>query len=194
MNNFKKDFKLLKVLLENGDVNTDKVFIAGGCLRDVLKEEKYKDIDLYCQDEETLENVKNSLGRDNVVSQFAITFKIQGISVPVQLINLLIGNPKDVIEQFDFTINQRYLKMSSLGETKDIISSNPNDWTLRLGKKVKTPNSLLARFLKLLSKDYKIEKTEVLKLLEIVKSWVESQDKNYFSSKDFLLKYGTEND
>jgi hypothetical protein len=188
--NFTRDFSILKTYLQTvEDIDLSNVFIAGGALRDYFKGKEYKDIDVYFDSLELAEVVSNqfeSLFSVKMKSQFAISFNIPGIKVPVQFIKILSGTPETVVEQFDFTVNTNYILMS---ENPDYIKPRTSDFSLKLLDKCKTPCTLLHRTLKLLEVGYEIETKELIKVLDVVKESVTNLNKYSLKNKHLIGSY-----
>lgn len=168
MTNLKRDFDILQTLYKSFGADLDKMFIAGGAIRDHFKGSTYSDIDIYAEEDysKIVAAITNNFGTVTLESQSATSFTIKGISVPVQIIHKIEGKPEDVIEQFDFTINSHFLKLS---EDFANLKRLNNDYSLRLCKRIKTPNNLLERLLKFTKVGYNIEQEQFIELLEQVK-------------------------
>lgn len=168
MSNLQRDFEILKVMMASFGVDVSKVFIAGGSIRDHLMGKPYKDIDIYTEEEYSFQLVRlyKNFGKVTLISESATTFEINGVSTPIQIIHKIEGSPEEVIKQFDFTINAKYLKFS---DTFDKIVTNDH-WSLILCENVLTPNTLLERMMKFIKMGYSIQQEQFIKVLEQVKN------------------------
>jgi len=85
-----------------------KVFVGGGCLRDNILGEDIKDIDIFSTygiQEEVKEYLK-SKAYSYFTSNNATSFYIKGESIIQLITKWTYQNAKEMIEDFDFTINQ----------------------------------------------------------------------------------------
>lgn len=187
MDQLQKDLLIIRAFLQSRHIESDKVFVAGGAVRDSLKGKRYKDIDLYFETPKVaneVESVLTSIFGAELTTKFTTTIKIPGISTKVQLIKLIYGTPEEVINQFDFTVNAKYMKLSEYTP-----KSLNEDYSLRLLDKCKTPNTLLHRTLKLIQDGYEIETTELVKVLDKVKETVLAMNKYSLKNKDLIGSY-----
>lgn len=154
---------LKKTFLLKG-IDLSKIYIAGGSLlKDVPN-----DIDIYCSNEDVILKVEEALSiisYKNMKSEMSSTFFLDSYCCPVQVIKILVGEPDDVITQFDFEQNASYRKFSSNFPTYTNTSSD-----LILCKNIKTPNTMLTRLVKMLGKGYTIKKSELLKLTKLIET------------------------
>lgn len=176
----KEIFTLIQGLLKVSQINPNNIFIAGGCLRNVLNP---KDIDIFARDEKSLYYLRDFLikfGAKKICeTENAITLEISQIEPKIQLIKKLTGNAEEVVNQFDFNINTNYLYFD-----QDFKTPNPPPAYLKVCDNVKTPLTLLSRTLKFTKKGFVIKKEELLKTLEIVKNALENEKKEDLNFKD----------
>jgi len=86
-----------------------KGFIAGGCFKDLFTGSKARDIDVFFENEDdykkavklykTKKNFKKIYSNDNCTG-----YKDLKNNVGIELVKSIFGTPKEVLEQFDFTI------------------------------------------------------------------------------------------
>lgn len=96
----------------------DNTYIAGGCIRDFILREPVQDVDIFIDKhkEDVVEIVKenlNSMAIYHYVSDNAIGFTFEGYKF--QIITCETGNPHDVVNKFDFTMNSNFYKLDSSG-------------------------------------------------------------------------------
>lgn len=173
-----RDIKILKVYLNDSKLDLSDYFITGGCFRDFKRNLPYKDIDLYCKNEELyikLVNYLKTIDKYPQETNCATTFNIPGVSVPVQIIRKITGTPKEVHEKFDFTINTSYAYLSEdINDASGVVWNE--DYSLRV-KDPLTPSTMLLRTMRFMGEGFSIEKSEMIKILEITKKAIEN--KNY---------------
>lgn len=101
-----------------------KGFIAGGCFKNILKGEEYRDVDVYFESMSDFndavrfykEEMKSGNGR------YSFSYKNDKVyalydherDVRIELIKSIFGSPEDIISQFDFTITKMaYYKLEN---------------------------------------------------------------------------------
>lgn len=117
---------------ETKDLIRTKTFFAGGAIRDMIRGEIPKDYDLFFIDEESVNKFKSLVKREFSLKETMIgNFNDRNSSV--QVITLVSGSPTDVVNSFDFTINQGYyipqMDVLSKGSTINILETCPNVYT-----------------------------------------------------------------
>jgi hypothetical protein len=90
-------------------IKDTKGFIAGGCFKDIFSDNKARDIDVFFENEgdykkavklyKTKKNFKKIYSNDNCTG-----YKDLKNNVGIELVKSIFGTPKEVLEQFDFTI------------------------------------------------------------------------------------------
>lgn len=91
-----------------------KGFIAGGCFKNIMSGERAKDIDLFFYNKEDFDEAVNYF--NGLVEEGTWTFKYKnkkahafqekGSSMWVELIESIFGTPRDILNNFDFTITK----------------------------------------------------------------------------------------
>lgn len=117
------DDETIKVLIEN------KTIIAGGALRSYFNNSKINDFDFYFSDFNYFNNVQNYFRKKyqsefNYESQSSVTFTIK--NKQVQILRPYFGQPKDILEHFDFNVVKAYydLKNNEYYYTEEFIYGN----------------------------------------------------------------------
>lgn len=107
-----------------------KGFIAGGCFKNILNNEKIKDIDVYFENQEdfleavnhfkTLVEENSDKYRYSYFNDKVISFYDKVGNVRIELIRSVYGTPLDIIDNFDFTITKfAYYKKEIENMVKD---------------------------------------------------------------------------
>lgn len=87
----------------------DKVFVAGGCIRDLLNDNTPKDYDIFCTSEEVIDKLKNNLldAGASVTSEYDKYVNLSFNRMTIQIVKLFTyKTPQELIDTFDFTICQ----------------------------------------------------------------------------------------
>lgn len=85
----------------------DKCCVAGGFFKDYYSNKKYKDIDIYCEDDISAKEIKTIFSHaykkkfesDNIA-------RYHDKQIQIDVITKIKGKPLDIIKQFDFTVCQ----------------------------------------------------------------------------------------
>ena len=131
----------------------NRCFITGGAIRSLILGEEVKDVDIFCEDEETLNAFINSFLIIGINSENAITFTLKGTQF--QIIKVKTGSPMEVIGEFDFIMNMNYyhfLTNETYIESLYVIK----DKRLEINPKCRNKLGTLARLEKFLNRGYKI--------------------------------------
>jgi hypothetical protein len=93
-----------------------KGFIAGGCFKNIFSNEKVKDLDIFFESqkdfEEAVKYYDNLCGEDNKGGTYCFYYENKKVKaykniktgIALELINTIYGTPKQILENFDFTI------------------------------------------------------------------------------------------
>jgi len=92
-----------------------KGFIAGGCFKNIFKNEKIRDIDMFFENEKDFnealnyfENDINTLGEKRYFVHYenpkVVAYKESETGIVVELIRHVYGTPEEILNSFDFTI------------------------------------------------------------------------------------------
>lgn len=139
----------------------DNCFVAGGAVRDIARNVKPKDWDIFFRTEEA---------KDEFIVRFGKYCTKTGIGnfnyQDFQFITLYTGTPEEVIGQFDWNVNQRYYEFGTSDKSyyKYPSSSQP----LRFNCKARKPLSAYLRLPDMLAKGYTIEQEELMFLLSFL--------------------------
>lgn len=117
LNNFVKIKQLDKFMTGH------KGFIAGGVFKNIFNDEKYKDVDIFFENEEDYSEAVNYFNgnKDFEKSYFnkkVKAFKHKDTGVILELINYVYGKPMDIANKFDFTIT-KFVYFKEYSETKE---------------------------------------------------------------------------
>jgi len=184
--------KLDKYLIS--PVSIKNMYIAGGCIRSVIEQESPKDIDIFFKKDVNVDEVKKFFKLyhpESFITENAISLNIDGIQY--QLITTCTGNPLDIINEFDFTMNMNFYDF----ETKHLFIQDKMaifNKHLKINLKCRNKLGTLARIVKFTERGYKIPTQ--LNLIELgvqltrqkpVDSFPELQDssKLFFSRSNY---------
>ena len=103
-------------------------FIAGGCFKNIFNKERVKDIDIFFTTASDLDEAivffkKNSLYKLVYENANAVSFKNTNTLIRVELIKKVIGEPKDIINAFDFSITKFAIYTSGIEQNGNKIAS-----------------------------------------------------------------------
>lgn len=128
-------------------------FLAGGAVRDTIRQQKPKDWDIF---------FKTEAAKNEFVSRFSDGMDQTGFGnlnyYDFQFITLDTGTPEKVIGNFDWDVNQVYFDFATNRLGGNVSSNN----YLRLNTEARTPLSAIMRLPHLLSKGFLIEQKELL--------------------------------
>lgn len=115
----------------------DGGFIAGGCFKNIFKNEPVKDIDIFFINKESFENaVKVYLTKYKKLyeNENCIAFKDNN-GLQIELVRSIFGKPIDVVSQFDFTIVKAFLEQKySFSST--LHNTAPNIFTVQIDERL----------------------------------------------------------
>lgn len=107
-----------------------KGFIAGGCFKNILKGEEYRDVDVYFESmsdfNDAVRFYKEEIKSEN--GRYSFSYKNDKVyavydherNVRIELIKSIFGSPEDIISQFDFTITKMaYYKLENEEDSLD---------------------------------------------------------------------------
>jgi hypothetical protein len=106
--------KILTLNNKNGlhDFLNKNCFIAGGAVRDLLRDKTPKDYDIFFKSQEAVEEFKAKYLSD-LLSLGGYETSIGNYNhFDFQFITLSVGQPEDVIRQFDWNVNMVYFDLS----------------------------------------------------------------------------------
>ena len=92
-----------------------KGFIAGGCFKNILSEEKVKDIDVFFESESDFQEAVNLFNdekhqkegwRFKYRNEKVCAFQKEGEKVWIEFIESEFGKPKEILRSFDFTVTK----------------------------------------------------------------------------------------
>ena len=86
-------------------------FIAGGCFKNVFKNERVKDIDIFFRDKEDFSLAKDYYEKnDEYVFSYdnekVWAFKNKKTNIRIELIKSVFGTPEEILSKFDFSITK----------------------------------------------------------------------------------------
>lgn len=107
-------FNFRQLIFLNKYAIYDNAIIAGGCFKNIFKNEKIKDVDLYFRDEsdynraiERAEKLKSEkIYRFVFKNKKVVSYYDKENKVRLEFIKTLFGDPIDIISKFDFTITK----------------------------------------------------------------------------------------
>jgi len=88
-----------------------KGFIAGGCFKNIFKNQKIKDLDIFFENEKDFsEAVEHFKSNENYVLSYendnTISYKNKNTNVRIELIRNTYGTAQEIISKFDFSITK----------------------------------------------------------------------------------------
>jgi hypothetical protein len=135
-------------------------FIAGGAVRDAIRDVKPKDYDIFFRTEEA---------KEEFIQIFSKRFTETSIGnfnyKDFQFITLYTGTPQQVVDTFDWNVNQEYYEF---GKNNPKYLSRIREKYLTLNTNCRKPLSAFLRLPDMLKKGYEIEKEELLYVLSFI--------------------------
>lgn len=161
--------KYVKLLKKVGLTDMDLMgsFIAGGAIRSVVLDESVKDVDIFCHNQEVINNIlvnlekRNQKELDNIleipysflsVSENAISFVVEGIQF--QIIKVKTGQPLEVIGEFDFEMNMNYVELVDTNHVYIHNKAAVEGKVLTINPKCRNKLGTLARLEKFIKRGY----------------------------------------
>lgn len=140
----------LRVVFKD-EIFYEDAYIAGGCIRSMILDEHIKDVDIFLKSSRAISYLKGlKLGFE---SANAITFYLDGMRY--QIIINTTGLPKEVIGEFDFTVNMSsydYITDELYIESEEDIKAKQ----LTFNPKCRNKIGSLGRLTKFVNRGYKI--------------------------------------
>jgi hypothetical protein len=167
-----------------------EIFLAGGFIRDVLTHRTPHDIDLFGPTEALL-GVVRDLGW-SCYTERAVTLRPDE-GLPIQCVTgFPVTDPQELIDRFNFTVNQAVLWYSQADETW--VSLCSNDFYLDLAHGLLEPNPLmvsaapsLVKLLRLLKDDWDIS-VDALMALVAMAAYTELKGSTQFTTDELTKK------
>lgn len=128
MNKFKKDsaFNFASILHLQRYMNNHNGYIAGGCFKNVFKNEKVKDVDVFFENKEDFEDAliefrNNDEYNEIYENENAVGFFDNKMKVQIDLVRSSFLPPQEMIQSFDFTIAKfalynKKIKLEEIGK------------------------------------------------------------------------------
>ena len=148
----------------------NSAFLAGGALTSIFSGRTVNDFDLYFRSNTGRENVSTYLNTssdyDKVVeSPNALTYQSDNQTLQLVKLNEFIGTPEEILNKFDFTINQAAFDF----ETKEFLLGDRflqdlAKQRLKFNKNTPYPINSLIRLEKYINRGFKINAIEGAKL------------------------------
>jgi hypothetical protein len=168
---------LVAICQANGGV------IAGGYVRYMCSPHQNPapadDIDIFCQDQNSFSAIRTQLGilpvETAVSTELSLTYSINGKKVQVIRPNSALqsfGSVENIINHFDFTINQAYL----ISGTRAYVAKNFSEHEMRRELVIVSthnPTGILKRIIKYHQKGYSISGYELEKVISSYKKVLE---------------------
>lgn len=182
------DLLLLALPSEMRKEVMEELYIAGGMIRSLIIEEEIKDIDVWFKSDKLINKIKAlNLG---FTSQNAVSFYTSGYQF--QLVFSRTQQPLDLVEEFDFTMNQNYYDPS----TNEIYIADyeaVKNKQLIVSPKCRNALGTLARVNKFNQRGYKIPcRNDLLRLGVLISKEpintfddLEHESKLFFSEEQF---------
>jgi hypothetical protein len=142
-------------------------FLAGGAVRDIPRQVEPKDYDIFFKSKEAVEAFKEVFGKRK---EFSITGLNNYNFLNFQFITIRFGSPQEVIDSFDWNVNQVYYDFSTDKLGGDGLYTGNQ---LRLNTKAQKPLSAILRIPYLIKKGFEIEPREYLYALAFTSAVVD---------------------
>ncbi len=143
----------LKEVPDLYEFSQEHCFLAGGAVRDVVREREPKDWDIF---------FKSEAAKDEFISRFGRKMELTGFGnynwKKFQFITMETGSPTKVTGTFDWTVNMVYFDFA-LGQFGG--NTHHNNF-LNINTKARTPLSAIMRLPYLLEKGFLIDQKELL--------------------------------
>lgn len=154
--------KYVELLKKVGLTDMDLMgsFIAGGAIRSIVLDEPVKDVDIFCHNQEVIDNIDNNLGINQFLlsgynsSENATSFKIDGVQF--QIITVKTGQPLEVIGEFDFEMNMNYVELVDTTHVYIHNKAAVEGKVLTINPKCRNKLGTLARLEKFIKRGYTI--------------------------------------
>lgn len=100
-----------KILFLEKYLSLSNGIIAGGCFKHIFANEKAKDIDIFFRNSGDFQIALNNFTREETLSKVyendnAVSFRDKTNELRIDLVKKVFGNPKEIIQQFDFTVTK----------------------------------------------------------------------------------------
>lgn len=130
-------------------ISKNKGFIAGGCFKNIFKNEKIRDLDIFFLTEKDYNQAQKQYKKnkefkfvyenDNCISYYSVKDKLR-----VELIKSKFGTPKEILNAFDFTIVKAALFYDEYNNPKVMVHQDffEHLFTNRLVLDDQIPNSV----------------------------------------------------
>lgn len=170
-------------------------YIAGGCFKNIFNNEKVKDIDMFFRNEKDFNdalnyfsNCKDSFGENEFFECYSnnntVAFKDESTKIVIELIKKQFCEPKDLLNQFDFTIVKMALYKEKIKSEDPFSDENDYEITTKIilddmffehlflkrlvvdGEKILYPVSTFERMIKYISYGYKPCRETRIKIIE----------------------------
>ena len=144
-----------RVLIDNLTITNDdfydQVFLAGGAIRSLMLGEPVKDVDLWLPNKDLVGWLETHIS--GFISSNAINFHSQGMEY--QIITRNTAPPEEMIDAFDFKMNQNYY---SYKDDKLVIRhpESIRNMTLDVNPDCRNKIGTLARIAKFVARGYKL--------------------------------------
>lgn len=104
-------FNFFPVLHLQRYINGHKGYVAGGCFKNIFKNEQFKDVDVFFENEddfdEALKKFENNAYYTKIYeNENAVGFFDEKFKIAVDLVRSEFFNPEQMIRSFDFTITK----------------------------------------------------------------------------------------
>lgn len=175
----------------------DNTYIAGGCIRDFILREPVQDVDIFIEKhkEDVVEIVTESLSTMGIYhykSDNAIGFTFEGYKF--QIITCETGNPHDVVNKFDFTMNSNFYKLDSSGTIYIKSINDINNKQLVFNKECRNLLGTLGRVPKFVNRGWKVPNKldmvwlgcQISRLEPVNKlSYLEEESRLYYNDEEY---------
>ena len=100
----------------------NKMFVAGGCIRSMVRDQKIADYDIFLPDEGSVQELREALAYRQVMYQSKNSIGLLSASGKhIQFIVCAVGTPEQIVSEFDFTCNMSHF---SFGTSELVIHSD----------------------------------------------------------------------
>lgn len=96
----------------NKYIGSHNGFIAGGCFKNIFNNEKIKDLDIFFENEDDLQEAIDYYNKNGCTYEFyyrndnVVAFIDKNTGIRLELIQKTFGTPEEIINDFDFSITK----------------------------------------------------------------------------------------
>lgn len=143
--------ELRKVAWIDKYLDGHKGFIAGGCFKHILCDEKVSDIDIFFRSSDDLNEALRNVFYDEKLYKATrdtakvVSYEELSTGMKIDLVKSIYGEPYEVLDRFDFTITKMayYREEVPVDAVEESIDINPFNPTPSVASETKTENTIM---------------------------------------------------